>query len=415
MVHLPRNKADFREGLAPIEPQASYSEILLSPPGCSAYLKHARLVNAGKSCTIFLGVVSIFFTLSLLVVSAHAQSPDCDWIRSQIAAIDQGGGSRPNAYGSAAQRQQAEIERTSAYMHSLGCDRGSYSFFGSQPPQQCNALNARIRAMQANLGQLQSMAARSGGGSSAQRQDLVARYNAYCRSQSRGFFESLFGSSNPPAQPDFPSEMPPPEDDQTPRGGSQAICVRSCDGGFFPVNYSARRETLEELCSALCPNTEVSLYTRNPDNDVGTAVSIDGRPYRDLQNAFKFQKSFDPACTCKPKGESWVQALAQSDAERILGQERKGDIIVTPEQSLEMSKPKTDFNVRAKMPMVDSGPVSAKPPGSLLGNSPQAAAKNTALPATANEANAANDPNGTEEVTGPDGVKRRVRRVGPTP
>jgi hypothetical protein len=358
--------------------------------------------------------------LSLATVSAHAQSPDCDRIRAQISAIDQGGGGRPNSYSSAAQRQQAEIEKTSAYAQSIGCDRGSYSFFGRQAPQQCEGLNARIRAMQANLGQLQGMAARSGGGSSAQRQDLVARYNAYCRSQPRGFFESLFGGgSNAPAPTDFPEDtLPPTDDDQTPKGGSQAICVRSCDGGFFPVNYSARRENLQDLCNALCPNTEVSLYTRNPESDVGTAVSAEGRPYRDLQNAFKFQKSFDPACTCKPKGESWVQALAQSDAERVLGQERKGDIIVTPEQSLEMSKPKTDLNLRAKMPVVDSGPVSMRPLGGALGNPPQAdsTARNATTPANANEANAAPvDPNGTEEVTGPDGVKRRVRRVGPTP
>jgi hypothetical protein len=278
--------------------------------------------------------------------------------------------------------------------------------------------------MQANLGQLQGMAARSGGGSSALRQDLIARYNAYCRSQPRGFFESLFGGgSNAPSQSEFPEDtLPPADDDQTPKGGSQAICVRSCDGGFFPVNYSTRRENLQELCSALCPNTEVSLYTRNPNSDVGTAVSADGQPYRDLQNAFKFQKSFDPACTCKPKDESWVQALTQSDAERVLGQEHKGDIIVTPAQSLEMSKPKTDLNVRARMPVVDSGPVSSRPLNNPLnnplGNPPQGSspAKNTITPITANEANAAPaDPNGTEEVTGPDGVKRRVRRVGPTP
>jgi len=402
MVDLPRNSASESE-TKPALPS------WITPP------KPMRVTNTSRNLGVCLSLIFVFFTVSLPALPVRAQSPDCDWIRSQIAAIDQGGGSRPNAYSSAAQRQQAEIQRTVAYAQSLGCDRGSYSLFGSQPPQQCNGLNARIRAMQANLGQLQGMAARAGGGSSPQRQDLVARYNAYCRSQPRGFFESLFGGSNaPPAQPDFPEEMPPAEDDQTPKGGSQAICVRSCDGGFFPVNYSARRETLQELCGALCPNTEVSVYTRNPDNDVGTAVSIDGRPYRDLQNAFKFQKSFDPACTCKPKGESWVQALTQSDAEHILGQEHKGDIIVTPEQSLEMSKPKTDLNVRAKMPVADSSPAMAQPlDRDDLKRNPS---KNKARPANANEANAAPaDPAGTEEVTGPDGVKRRVRRVGPTP
>jgi hypothetical protein len=353
------------------------------------------------------------FAAGSAVLPARAQSPDCDRLRAQIAAIDPST-SRPNAYSSKAQKQQAEIERTAAYAQSLGCNGSSFSFFGSQPPQQCNGLNARIRAMQANLGQLQAMSERAGG-DSAQRQDLVARYNAYCRSQPRGFFDSLFGGgSSLPAQSDLPEDtLAPTDDDQAPKGGSQAICVRTCDGGFFPLNYSARRGSLDslgDLCHALCPNTEVALYTRSPDNDVGTAVSADGRPYRDLQNAFKFQKSFDPACTCKAKGETWVQALTQSDAEHVLGQERKGDIIVTPQQSLEMSKPKSDVNLRAKVLPADPNQTTvSKPPVPTAQTEP--APKTNLNAATADAADQA----GTQEVTGPDGIKRRVRKVGPTP
>ena len=280
-------------------------------------------------------------------------------------------------------------------------------------PPQCSGLNSRIQAMQANLGKLQSMA--GGGGS---RSDLVARYNAYCRNQPRGFFDLLFGNSNGGTQSDIPIDTPPPED-QTPHGGSQAICVRSCDGGFFPLNYSARGgnlETLGELCSALCPNAEVSLFTRNPDNDVGTAVGADGTPYRDLQNAFKFQKTFDPSCTCKAKGESWVQALSQSDAERVLGQERKGDIIVTPEKSLEMSRPKTD-PLKSRLLAADPNQGTAdkgfadKPPTTAQGPTPSGNSATTNRPQTA----PSSDQAGTQEITGPDGVKRRVRIVGPTP
>jgi hypothetical protein len=360
----------------------------------------------GRFWRLATGLFAILIA-SLATTPIHAQNADCDRIRAQIAYIDQnggGGGSRTAQYASAAARQQAELERTANYARSLGCDRGGFSFFGAgQPlPPQCSGLNSRIQAMQANLGKLQGMA--GGGGS---RQDLVARYNAYCRSQPRGFFDSLFGNSGN-SQPDIPLEAPP-TDEQTPRGGSQAICVRTCDGGFFPLNYSARNgnlETLGELCTALCPNAEVSLYTRNPDNDVGTAVGADGTPYRDLQNAFKFQKSYDSNCTCKAKGESWVQALSQSDAERVLGQERKGDIIVTPEKSLEMSRPKVEA-VRSKVQLSDPNqpavPASATPAtNSAITSMPQAS------PPSPDQAE-------TQEITGPDGVKRHVRIVGPTP
>src|SRR5580658_8812883 len=74
---------------------------------------------------------------------------------------------------SGAERQRAELARTSAMAHSLGCDNHKFLFLGSDPPPQCGAINAQIARMQASLADLQ---ARESGG------DLVARYNAECRS-----------------------------------------------------------------------------------------------------------------------------------------------------------------------------------------------------------------------------------------
>jgi hypothetical protein len=284
-------------------------------------------------------LLSVFFLIFCsAIVPAMAQNADCERVRAQIASLDQGGGGgRAGSYGAAAQRQQAELARTAAYAQSLGCNGNQY-FFG-RPPPQCGELNARIRAMQDNIAQLQGMSARGGGGNSAQRQNLAAWYESYCKTRPRGFFEQLFGgSSSQPAPIEAPPEELPPEEDQQARGGSQAICVRTCDGGFFPLNYSARRsnlDSLEDLCKALCPNAEVALYTRNPSNEVSTAVSADGTPYRDLPNAFKFQKNFDQSCTCKPPGVSWEQALTQSDAQRRYHRDaRKIPRTLAPESSI---------------------------------------------------------------------------------
>ena len=77
-------------------------------------------------------------------------------------------------------------------------------------------------------------------------------------------------------------------------GGALAICVRQCDGGFFPVSYSARRANLEELdtlCKALCPNAEVALYTKSLWGELDSAVSMSGESYGDHPNALKFQKT----------------------------------------------------------------------------------------------------------------------------
>lgn len=319
-------------------------------------------------------------------VKINAQGVDCERLRSMIAAGGDNGSAR------AARQQAAELARAQGYAHQLGCDQGGFSFFGgggSNP--QCPALTDRIRRMQANLQRLQA----GGGGS-----DLVARYNAYCRQQprrERGFFESLFGSSDdpPPAPPpaDLPADAGPDEGEDTGvHGGSQAICVRTCDGGFFPMAMSSHHSasSLSEMCTALCPGTEAVVYTRNPDADVKTAVGLDGKPYMDLPNALKFQKNYTPSCSCLPAGKTWAEALA--NAEEVMGNQRKGDILVTQEKSDELSRPKLDDKARATLLR---GAQDAKADPAAGATSPPKAAPQV------------------KEVVGPDGTKRTVRQVGP--
>jgi hypothetical protein len=347
---------------------------------------------------------------------AAAQGVDCARLQAQIAAADQGGAGR---YAQAAQRQRAELDRTLAYARSLQCDRQQFLFFGSPPPAQCGPLNARIAQMQGNLAQLEGAA--SGGA----RQNLVASYNAYCRggtaqaAQPRGFFQSLFGGgfrpSPTPGDDQLPSGLPVPtigDGEVAPRGGSQAVCVRSCDGGFFPLNGSARRggESLVDMCRALCPNAEVSVYTKAPASQIQTAVSLDGTPYADLPNALKFQKSFDATCTCRPPNQSWAQALAP--AEQLLGQDRRGDIVVTPEKAAELSRPKLDPKVKVKLlekPPVDD-PSAAE--AAAAAQVPTASHDSAGIAAEDSpKAAVARQRDGN--IVGPDGVKRHVRVVGP--
>ena len=292
-------------------------------------------------------------------------------------------------------------------MRQYGCDSGGFNFFGGGNPQ-CGGLSQRLQGLQAGMAQLQA----GGGGS---RGDLVARYNAYCRggqsapaAQPRGFFESLFGGGEPHREPlpQSPQEQAPQrpretddgDDEGFAHGGSQAVCVRTCDGGFFPLGISARhgKESLVEMCQALCPGTEVEVFTRNPDADIKTAASLDGKPYSELPNALKFEKSFVASCTCRQPGKNWAQTLA--NAEEVLGATRKGDIVVTKEKSDELSRPKLD--PKATAAMLAKGQAM---PGSPMKASPADAAKLAG--ATAD--NDAGSPS--------DAGLRGVRRVGPQP
>lgn len=357
--------------------------------------------------------------LAIMCLASSAALPqgiDCAGLRAQIAALDQAN-ARANPYLAQAQQQRAELQRSVSYAHSIGCDRQQFFFFGSPPPPQCGGLNAHIQQVQATVGQLEANARAS---ASPERQQLAARFYAYCRTADAaphqpGFFESLFGGQGGPnAQPQDPLEQVPAAGDETPQSGSEVLCVRHCDGYFFPLNYSERggSESLTDFCKASCPSAEVSVYTRVPGQDIQTAVGLDGKPYTDLPAALKYQKTLDPACTCRVAGASWADTLA--DAERILNYGGRRDVMVTPAKSAEMARPKPDS--RAKQAPVKAAPDNIEATDAAAAAQVPTAGTDSAGIATGDVKNGtaySQDQGQTVEVTGPDGVKRRVRIVGP--
>ncbi len=128
-------------------------------------------------------------------------------------------------------------------------------------------------------------------------------------------------------------------------GGSMYVCVRTCDGSFFPLPYSgASGASLEAVCQALCPNAAVGLYTMPFGGTIDEGASVAGERYTALPNALKFQQTYDPNCSCRRPDQSWADALAA--AERRFGH-RSHDIVVTVEASAQMSRPKPDPNAQA--------------------------------------------------------------------
>jgi hypothetical protein len=92
------------------------------------------------------------------------------------------------------------------------------------------------------------------------------------------------------------------------------------------------------MCQALCPGSETTAFSMSGSDDaLSRAVSLRGKPYSSLPNAFRYQKAFDESCSCKKEGQNWAQILRQ--AEGMLDQKR-GDILVTAQKSEELSRPK---------------------------------------------------------------------------
>ena len=275
---------------------------------------------------------------------------------------------------------------------------------------------------------LASMKAQERRASDGGRAELVARFNATCRGEQNvlspaNLVDRLFRPEpGPSSAPDIMNDpIDPLTPDDPAKGGAKLVCVRTCDGGFFPLASSARRggaEGMADMCRALCPNVEAKPYTYYSSADIEQAVGLDGTPYKALPNALKFRTKFDPTCTCKPPGKNWTQALAEAEA--LLGRSRS-DIMVTPEKAEELSRA-----TAAKAPPAKTPP-GKTPPGKPA-NDPtlaiEAAANANAPTASNDSAGIAAGATGAAKTYGlNDGEKReqgtatgarKIRVVGPT-
>src|SRR5260221_14122385 len=320
----------------------------------------ARFSRRILACAALLGV----FTLS---VEAWAQmgpavpppqgapvNPMCPRLEAQLAALDRGGGTGDPArdeqirrYQEAASKQQSELDRVTFQAKRMGCDSsGFFSLFSGQSAQ-CGPVNNQIQQMRANLEQITTSLERLRGGFGADRENqrrsiLLALAQTNCGPQYanavRGpgnFLDNLFGNNNNPI---------PPGVDYGPQSGTfRTVCVRTCDGAYFPISFAtvpARFPDDEKTCKALCPAAEASLFTyRNPGEDINQAVSINGQPYASSPNAFRYRQEFNPSCACKAAGQTWSDALKSIDDRAAA--EQQGDIIVTEENAKKMSRPQT--------------------------------------------------------------------------
>jgi hypothetical protein len=331
-------------------------------------------------------------------------NPMCPRLEAQLATIDRGGGSGDPAkdeqirrYQDAATKQQAELDRVTSQAKRMGCDSsGFFSLFSGQSAQ-CGPVNNQIQQMRANLEQITTSLERLRGGfggadrDNQRRSVLLALAQNNCGPQYanalRGpgnFLENLFGNNSNPG--------PPPGADLGPQSGTfRTVCVRSCDGGYFPISFAtvpARFPDDERTCKNLCPAAEATLFTyRNPGEDINQAVSINGQPYSSSPNAFRYRQEFNPSCSCKAAGQTWSDALKSIDDKAAA--EQQGDIIVTEESAKKMSRP----------------PPKAAPTAAKKGAAPAGTTASAPVP----DAPAAAAP-----PTDPASDNKPIRSVGPT-
>jgi Protein of unknown function (DUF2865) len=102
----------------------------------------------------------------------------------------------------------------------------------------------------------------------------------------------------------------------------RTMCVRLCDGYFWPISFSTTDDNFErdqKTCERSCEGP-VKLYTyRNPGSDLEEMEDLKGQPYKKLQTAFLFRKTYEASCKCKP--HPWEQEA--QDRHRVLALEAR--------------------------------------------------------------------------------------------
>jgi hypothetical protein len=373
-------------------------------------IRNTSLASWILTCAVLLGAAAVD-TPAFAQMPPGAQpqgaqgNPICIRLEGQLATIDRGAGTGDPAkdeqirrYQDAQAKQQSELDRVTLQAKRMGCESsGFFSLFNGQSAQ-CGPVNNQIQQMRANLdqitGNLERLRSGGIGGNDRENQRrsvLTALAQNNCGPQyaaaARGpgnFIDSLFGNNN---------SLPPPSADLgAPSGTFRTVCVRTCDGAYFPVSFAtvqARFQDDEKTCKALCPATEATLFAyRNPGEDINQAVSLNGQTYSSLPNAFKFRTEFNASCACKAAGQTWSEALKSVDDKAAV--EQQGDIIVTEESAKRMQQ-------RAQ-------PKGTQPPVAKKGTTPAGtAAAPTATPAPAETTAASSD-----------GKDKPIRTVGPT-
>jgi hypothetical protein len=329
--------------------------------------------------------------------TAPSANPVCGRLEAQLAAIDRGAtdparAERTRRIEDALNREQEDLDHAQAQWQRLGCQPVTlFTIFTSQP-QQCGPLGNQIRQIRATIDQttMDLERSRHGDEDDMQRQSVVGslaqnncgpQYRTAVQQRPKGILETLFGGGDNPDGP-----LPPGIDPGMMSGGGyRTLCVRTCDGYYFPVSFSTSQAHFaddEQTCQRLCPAAEVTLYThRNPGEDVAQAVSSTGRIYKDLPNAFRYRRELVAACSCKQPNQTWAEALGGTRDETV----ERGDVVVTEEKSKALSQPQN----ASRPPRQDSRKPAA--------NTPVAGASD------GSDATAASQPG-----------KRPVRIVGPT-
>ena len=268
-------------------------------------------ISGRRLAALVLGGVALAACASLSLAQSSDQQIRCLQLQQELVSASQGGGANSDDIARI-DKQIAQYDRvfqgTQAAMQDAGCFE-SFFIFGKALVRspQCLNMNDRVEDARRQLTQLQQQrAALTGGGGNKRRQAELQQAMAQsgCGGQVRqpprrgGLFDFFGGGQEEePAQPETPIYR-----SIDPNGRYRSVCVRLCDGFFYPISFSTYASNLAqeaERCQSSCAAPAELYVYRNPGQEIEQAISLNGSAYVDLPVALKFRKAYVNGCSCK--------------------------------------------------------------------------------------------------------------------
>jgi len=290
------------------------SELIVSVyRGFWRVVKSARLAGGPRLAMLALCAAAVMGGDSLVLAQGLSeQQVRCLQLQQEFASAQGGGGANREDLGRIEQ-QIAQADRvfqgTRAAMEDAGCFESFFIFGrGLVRSPKCLKMNDRVEDARRQLTQLQQQrqTLMGGGGNKRRQAELQA---ALARSgcggvrapqprRGGGLFD-FFGGGREEEE-----ELPqtPIYRSVDPNGRYRSVCVRLCDGFFYPIHYSIYGSQLgqdAEQCQSSCAAPAELYVYRNPGQEIEQAVSLNGSAYMDLPVALRFRKEFVNGCSCK--------------------------------------------------------------------------------------------------------------------
>jgi len=262
--------------------------------------------------------IAMIVLLGGILPSGAAASTLCERLRDRLVLVEQGGPSPEiNSYASAIAQQNLELRKARQDQKRLRCLTSSIVQIRPDGGNDCGDLATAISRMEANRDML-----------SARLSDLRANRVADARAALVTALEAngcgpdeaplpeeaqripYLDTLPEPYRPDRAAEaaysVQPPAMTILPSGNVRTLCVRTCDGGFFPISSQTSAMNFARdaaQCQQMCPGTQTELFFHAPErSETADMVSaVTGQPYREMPNAFLYRNrrtDSDPACAC---------------------------------------------------------------------------------------------------------------------